>query len=104
MPHKDGGKRKLLIKTMPIAGSYWTVAGDRHVRCDREHKDPITSARVAEPMMDEEQISDISLAVLPGPRRLAMGWSHIKFRPQLPSVALASRSIAFARMGLGYFS
>jgi hypothetical protein len=63
MPHKDVGKRKLLIKTMPMLGAAGlSLAIGTSAAIGSINPDPITSARVAEPMMDEEQISDISLA------------------------------------------
>jgi hypothetical protein len=63
MPHKDLGKRKLLAKTMPMLGAAGlSLAIGTSAAIGSINPDPITSARVAEPMMDEEQISDISLA------------------------------------------
>ena len=63
MPHKDLGKRKLLAKTMPMLGAAGlSLAIGTSAAIGSINPDPITSARVAELMMDEEQISDISLA------------------------------------------
>jgi hypothetical protein len=63
MPHKDVGKRKFLTKTMPMLGAAGlSLAIGPSAAIGSINPDPITLARVAEPMMDEEQISDISLA------------------------------------------
>jgi hypothetical protein len=60
MPHKDVGEWKLLTKTMPMLGAAGlSLAIGTSAAIGSTNPDV---ARVPEPTMDEEQISDISLA------------------------------------------
>ena len=62
---KETGKRKHLIKTMPMlgaAGLSFSLTIGTSAAIGSINSDPATAAQVAGSVMDEEQIFDISLA------------------------------------------
>jgi hypothetical protein len=62
---KEAAKPKRLTKTMPVlgaAGLSFSLAIGTCAAIGSINPDPATSAPVAEPVMDEEEISDTSLA------------------------------------------
>jgi hypothetical protein len=66
MPHtKEAAQRKRRTKAVPVlgaAGLSFSLATGAPAAVGNVNPDPATSALVAEQVMDEEQISDVSLA------------------------------------------
>jgi hypothetical protein len=66
MPHtKEAAQRKRRTKAVPVlgaAGLWFSLATGAPGAVGNVNPDPATSALVAEQVMDEEQISDVSLA------------------------------------------
>ena len=69
MPHtKEAAQRKRRTKAVPVlgaAGLSFSLATGAPAAVGNVNPDPATSALVAEQVMDEEQISDVSLADVP---------------------------------------
>ena len=67
MPHtKEAAQRKRRTKAVPVlgvAGLSFSLATGAPAAVGNVNPDPATSALVAEQVMDEEQISDVSLAM-----------------------------------------